>query len=45
MICTNCGKPVGSEKFCSNCGTQKVPHRVCPSCGWYKGREVMAGAE
>jgi hypothetical protein len=30
--CTNCGKPVGSEKFCSNCGTP-VGLAKCASCG------------
>jgi membrane protease subunit (stomatin/prohibitin family) len=31
-VCTNCGKPVGSEKFCSNCGTP-VGLSKCASCG------------
>ena len=31
-VCTNCGKPVGSEKFCSNCGTP-VGLGKCRSCG------------
>ncbi len=31
-VCTNCGKPVGSEKFCSNCGTP-VGLAKCPTCG------------
>ncbi len=31
-VCTNCGKPVGSEKFCSNCGTP-VGMRKCTNCG------------
>jgi hypothetical protein len=31
-VCTNCGKPVGSEKFCSNCGTP-VGLRHCTNCG------------
>ena len=31
-VCTNCGKPVGSEKFCSNCGTP-VGLAKCKSCG------------
>ncbi len=30
--CTNCGKPVGSEKFCSNCGTP-VGLAKCAKCG------------
>lgn len=30
-VCTNCGKPVGSEKFCSNCGTP-VGLTKCPNC-------------
>ncbi len=31
-VCTNCGKPVGSEKFCSNCGTP-VGLAKCKNCG------------
>lgn len=31
-VCSNCGKPVGSEKFCSNCGTP-VGMRHCTQCG------------
>jgi hypothetical protein len=31
-VCTNCGKPVGSEKFCSNCGTP-VGLGKCRNCG------------
>ena len=31
-VCTNCGKPVGSEKFCSNCGTP-VGLAKCTKCG------------
>jgi Double zinc ribbon len=31
-VCTNCGKPVGSEKFCSNCGTP-VGMAKCKNCG------------
>ena len=31
-VCTNCGKPVGSEKFCSNCGTP-VGLAKCTNCG------------
>jgi Double zinc ribbon len=31
-VCTNCGKPVGSEKFCSNCGAP-VGLSKCPKCG------------
>ncbi len=31
-VCTNCGKPVGSEKFCSNCGTP-VGMAHCTNCG------------
>ena len=31
-VCTNCGKPVGSEKFCSNCGTP-VGLAKCANCG------------
>lgn len=29
--CTNCGKPIGSEKFCGNCGTP-VALAKCASC-------------
>jgi len=31
-VCTNCGKPVGSEKFCANCGTP-TGQAKCASCG------------
>lgn len=31
-VCSNCGKPVGSEKFCSNCGTPTGQDK-CPQCG------------
>jgi ribosomal protein L32 len=31
-VCTNCGKPVGSEKFCSNCGTP-TGQNTCAQCG------------
>jgi hypothetical protein len=31
-VCSNCGKPVGSEKFCSNCGTP-VGLTKCKNCG------------
>jgi hypothetical protein len=31
-VCTNCGKPVGGEKFCSNCGTP-VGLSKCLNCG------------
>ncbi|MFB0566429.1 MAG: 50S ribosomal protein L32 [Candidatus Aminicenantaceae bacterium] len=31
--------------LCSNCGNPKLPHRVCPECGFYKGRQVIEGAE
>jgi hypothetical protein len=37
--CTNCGKPVGSEKFCSNCGTP-VGMAHCTNCG----NELAPGA-
>lgn len=30
---------------CSNCGASKLPHRVCLSCGYYKGVEVIKGAQ
>jgi ribosomal protein L32 len=38
-VCTNCGKPVGSERFCSNCGTP-VGLAKCASCG----NDLAAGA-
>jgi ribosomal protein L32 len=31
-VCTNCGKPVGSEKFCSSCGTPTGQNK-CTNCG------------
>jgi ribosomal protein L32 len=31
-VCTNCGKPVGSEKFCANCGTPTGQDK-CDVCG------------
>jgi hypothetical protein len=31
-VCTNCGKPVGSEKFCANCGTP-TGQAKCANCG------------
>ena len=31
-VCTNCGKPVGSEKFCGNCG-QALGVSKCSKCG------------
>ncbi len=31
-VCTNCGKPVGSERFCSNCGTP-TGQAKCAQCG------------
>jgi hypothetical protein len=31
-VCSNCGKPVGSEKFCSNCGTPTGQNK-CAQCG------------
>ena len=39
-VCTNCGKPVGSEKFCSNCGTP-VAMSKCTNCG----TDLAAGAK
>jgi hypothetical protein len=39
-MCTNCGKPVGSEKFCSNCGTA-VAMDKCAKCG----TDLAAGAK
>jgi len=38
-VCSNCGKPVGSEKFCSNCGTP-VGASKCANCG----ADLAAGA-
>jgi ribosomal protein L32 len=31
-VCTNCGKPVGSERFCANCGTP-TGQAKCTQCG------------
>lgn len=31
-FCSNCGKPIGSEKFCSNCGTPTGQSK-CAGCG------------
>jgi ribosomal protein L32 len=31
-VCTNCGKPVGSERFCANCGTPTAQAK-CSKCG------------
>ncbi len=31
-VCTNCGKPVGSERFCANCGTP-TGQAKCTDCG------------
>ncbi len=31
-VCTNCGKPVGSERFCSNCRTP-TGQAKCSGCG------------
>jgi hypothetical protein len=31
-VCTNCGKPVGSERFCANCGTPTAQAK-CTQCG------------
>lgn len=31
-VCTNCGKPVGSERFCANCGTPTA-QATCTQCG------------
>ena len=36
---------VPSLSLCSNCGSPKMPHRACPECGYYKGRQVIEGAE
>ena len=38
-VCSNCGKPVGSEKFCSNCGTPTGQNK-CAQCG----ADLAAGA-
>jgi rRNA maturation endonuclease Nob1 len=39
-VCTNCGKPVGSEKFCSSCGTPTGQNK-CTNCG----TDLAAGAK
>jgi ribosomal protein L32 len=38
-VCTNCGKPVGSERFCANCGTP-TGQAKCTQCG----NDVAPGA-
>jgi len=38
-VCTNCGKPVGSERFCANCGTP-TGQAKCTQCG----NDLAAGA-
>jgi hypothetical protein len=38
-VCTNCGKPVGSERFCANCGTP-TGQAKCAQCG----ADIAAGA-
>ena len=38
-VCTNCGKPVGSERFCANCGTPTGQGK-CSNCG----NDVAPGA-
>ena len=30
---------------CSNCGEPVLPHRVCRACGFYKGEQILGGAE
>lgn len=36
---------IPSLSLCDNCGTPKLPHRACPECGFYKGRQIVEGAE
>lgn len=31
-VCSNCGKPIGSEKFCANCG-KPTGQNKCAGCG------------
>ncbi len=38
-VCSNCGKPIGSEKFCSNCGAPTDQNK-CAGCG----ADLAAGA-
>ena len=30
---------------CSHCGQPRRPHAVCPYCGYYRGRQVVHGAQ
>ncbi|MBI5572427.1 MAG: 50S ribosomal protein L32 [Desulfomonile tiedjei] len=30
---------------CPQCQEPIMPHRICSSCGFYKGRQVVEGAE
>ncbi|OIO56705.1 MAG: 50S ribosomal protein L32 [Alphaproteobacteria bacterium CG_4_10_14_0_2_um_filter_63_37] len=33
-----------AQATCPECHEPKMPHHVCPHCGFYKGRQVIAGA-
>ena len=30
---------------CANCSEPKLPHRVCRACGYYRGVQVVVGAD
>ncbi len=36
---------VQSLSLCPKCGSPMLPHRACPECGYYKGRQVVEGAQ
>jgi large subunit ribosomal protein L32 len=36
---------VKSLALCPKCGSPMLPHRACPECGFYKGRQVIEGAQ
>ncbi len=36
---------VKSLTLCPKCGSPMMPHRACPECGYYKGRQVIEGAQ
>jgi large subunit ribosomal protein L32 len=30
---------------CSQCGEPVLPHHICAACGYYRGRQVIEGAQ
>lgn len=33
-----------SYSMCENCGTPKLSHHICKKCGFYRGRQILVGA-